>query len=274
MSRFTPQIGRLSALAWLLSCLLAVGCTTIKETYHVRATQTDDAANTNYYRIKIKGHSMGSASQYASGLYDSRAVDALFGELEGKTVRVDRVNLEGHQERSAGSSSASDSAVESGTTSSTEDSSTAAGASAPGARLESFDGQSLENRKLVLFLSSNSDALVNEISAQVTKLSTEGTLAAMMLAPEIEELQASLLEADRIREEDRVPGAALRYLAKSLRNGDGTPDKVRATLVQGLREIARRSQNPAEAESIEDVESALLWLQQNPNAFKTGGDGQ
>jgi hypothetical protein len=49
--------------------------------------------------VRIKGWTFLSASQYAAGLHDASAVDALFGEVEGQRVTVDRIDLAGHTPR-------------------------------------------------------------------------------------------------------------------------------------------------------------------------------
>ena len=86
--------------AFLLALVPFVpGCMSFYERYHVMASRgqssgangdseaPDQVPNTNYYRVTISGWTVLSTSQYASGWYDSEAVDSLFGELKGKTVK-------------------------------------------------------------------------------------------------------------------------------------------------------------------------------------------
>jgi len=95
------------------------GCMMVHERYHIKATSagSDRAAtgdeegeaeakapgtgtdNTNFYRVTITGWTLFATSQYSAGWFDEDAVDSLFGELKGRTVKVDSVDLEGFENR-------------------------------------------------------------------------------------------------------------------------------------------------------------------------------
>lgn len=305
------------------ACSLLLGCVEIRERYHIRASQTESRqdsgersrlANTNYYRVTVTGWTCFSVSQYASGWYDSAAVDSLFGELKGKTVQVDRVNLEGFAPRSPpkeeesqenndtspkttdasptennsssrregssptenDSSSGSEGSPSTSTASSRSDDSSSGdrdNAKAQGSiSLSSLQGDPITGKKLVLFLSTNSDALVNQISAVASKNTIQNTLTAMLLAGEIEEREAAKYEAQRVEADDSVLAGGLKRVADALKN-DASPAAVRRQLLRGLRAVARHSARPVGVSTITSAESALNWLESNPDAFRAPAGG-
>lgn len=225
----------------------------------VRPTTSNKAKpDTNYYRVTIYGWTFLSTSQYSAGWYDADAVDSLFGELRGKTVRVDRVDLEGHKAREV--AAPGDESGEGQESLSMP----------PPPMLESLDGQNLNRRKLVLFLSSNADSLANEISALTTKKELESTLTALVAAPEIEARENARSLDAATGEQDLVLAQELRTLSQTL-NAGADAQTVRTTLRDLLRVIARGTQTPEDLASINDAASSLKWFAEHPKAFSLEG---
>lgn len=266
-------------------CLGALGCVSIDETYHLKATEIDrnGRATTNYYRVKIDGWTCFSASQYAAGLYDKDAVASLFGEFEGQTVSWNGVaDDSGDASPAAGNggsgsgnggapgdgSTSDDDAADDDTTSdaTSDDSGTGGGTQ----RIESIGGDPVEGRTLVLFLSTNANALVDQISSFVTESTITSALSGMLVAPKVEELDEAKLKSERSDAERRLLAAKLQNIGerlKALPAANQTVANVQPLLVEAIRELARSTGETGSA-GIGDADSALAWLAQHPDAFR------
>jgi len=180
----------------------------------------DARGNTvNYYRLKIKGGTMVSSSRYLSGYFDEEAVNSYFSEM----AQPDKGRF-GFKERG-----------DRGTT------------------VEALD-ESLAGRKLVMLLSSNSDAVANQIGAfaenqQMTEALTRIALRDRLVAGQSAE--AALTEL-------AVRGKALQDLGENL---VGTPgDDPEASLLAFVNALASDLGNTTPFESLD---AAATWLTYN-----------
>ncbi len=243
--------------------VMAMGCgTTFGETYHFRAV--GDNTN-NYYRVVIKGHSWFSQSQYASGLYDKTAVDSLFGELQGASITVTS-GLGGTQrpesERTGDTGSGNDTADSSASESTS---------SAPVASLESLDGTPIVDQRLVLFLSANSNAIVNQIRAFVRNEQMQNSMVKMIVKDDARRLEEARGKARPAQARADKLAAELDAVAATIEaNSSFAQNAANTALQQALTALSRASASPDPSLPFPNVGAARTWLQDNPAAFEEG----
>jgi hypothetical protein len=251
------------------AALCAGSCATFDEVYHfalpIDGRGDGDETHHHHYRVRIKGWTFLSASQYAAGLYDASAVDALFGEVEGQRIAVDRVALAGHQPRA--------------TASSNQPAAAAAGESATSsqpAATRTEKANEARSQKLVIFLSTNADFYLRQLKDFIQTSNLQTNVSALLLAGDAERaLQAEHAQEGRAR--------ATLTLASKLEQaaGDGfaagkTPEAASAarSLAELLRSTAALSNDGDGAGSIVDAASARAWLGSHPRAFRASGGGR
>jgi len=243
-SRFIP-LG-----AALLGLLPSCGMT-FRERYHFIASDGEAA---NYYRVTVSGWTAFTASQYAAGLYDAQAVDQLFGELAGATITI---SSDGSA--AAGAPPAGDAA-----------SGAAAPAAPKGESITPVSGGLVDGRKLVLFLSANSDALVGEMSSFVSSRELGTAMTSLMLSPRMQDLEA-------LRQDEAIDGVEAEALADRLRHladdvpqppDTMTPAQASTLLASVLQELARSSPAGHAGLVFADVTAATAWLNAHPGAFE------
>lgn len=188
------------ALGFVLLC----GCSSFKEQYIFRAGRPGDA---NYYRVTIKGRTFFTSSQFAAGLYDAEAVDALFGELTGpgKRVTIDSGPRGQQQQQQSSGEDAALTMV-----------STTANAKDGGA--ETVGGKSLKDQKFVFFLSSNADFFVNQIQTYVTTERMQTAVVTLLLKDDLQRLELA-----------KIDGTAADARAKTLADSCTAPPRASAT---------------------------------------------
>ena len=197
----------LRTLPLLLAAALLTGCASFDETFHFTAN-APGSPFTQYYRVKIEGFGLLASSEYASGLYDAEAVDSLFGELQGGSIRI------GDKPASSkdGDCPAEDEADD----------------------VKSLDGQPMGDRRLVLFLSSKANGLVSRIKAFTSSRQVTSSLTTLLLKDDVTALsRARALEpAQAARAESFA--TVLDQTAQRLKDLDGAATE---NLDERLRQI-------------------------------------
>lgn len=289
-----PRRGLLVACTLLLG---NAGCVSIAERYYIKATseKKGEPAQTNYYRVDIIGWTSFSVSQYAAGWYDKDAVDQLFGELEGsgKLVEVDNVKLAGHYRRKNGAwiphstpaTGGGNTSVESNQNGSSETNSGDAGSDGSGgnarptahanpATVTSLEGNSLENKKLVLFLSTNADSLVNQLGILATNSVIQRNLTALLLGADIERLEAQRSAAAQSAAKSEQLASRLEAIASALEGlAETDKDGVKKQALAALRVLAKSTPS-FEGTDFDDTTKALEWYVSHPEAFATTGSAK
>lgn len=242
----------------LLGCS---ACVFFNERQHIEAIGKNGR---NYYRISVEGFSFLSASQYASGWYDEEAVDTLFGELkgEGKLVSVDDTSLAGHAKR-AGAKGAEQGGATPGA-----DSSTPEGLGGGPDKLSAIGGDSLEGRRFVMFLSTNSDSLVNQIASLTASAEVSQSVGALLMQKDVERLQVGRNLREKSNATSIRLADAIEQAGKDLGGADSvTAQAVTDRLLRLIRMLAASSSDPESSQSIDTVEKATQWLIEHPSAF-------
>lgn len=247
-----------------LGVLVLAGCSSFKEVYHFKATSGD---HTNYFRVTVNGWTFMSASQYAAGNYDADAVDALFGELQGAKVRVDSTTLQGHKPRVVETAVTTQSGT-STTTTTTQPSES--GETPEAVKLETLTGESLDRKKFVFFLSSNSDFFVNQISTFVTTRDMQQSIVTLILKDDVAALERERLNGRKGDAAAEALATRLRTISAELRAAGVTNGQATTKIVSLLQTLAQNSAVSAGVGGITDVATAKQWLQDHPRAFAEG----
>jgi hypothetical protein len=206
-----------------------------------------------------------SASQYAAGNYDAEAVDALFGELQGAKVRVDSTTLQGHRPR----------VVETTVTTQTGTSTTTTEVPEPATtpetvKLATLTGESLDRKKFVFFLSSNSDFFVNQISTFVTTRDMQQSIVTLILKEDVAVLERERLNGRKGDAAAETLATRLRATSGELRGAGVTNGQATTKIIALLKTLAQNSAVSAGVDGITDVAAAKQWLQDHPRAFAEG----
>jgi hypothetical protein len=263
------MLARVLAFSFVLASALSAGsCTTFDEVYHfalpIEGGQQGNETQHHHYRVRIKGWTFLSASQYAAGLYDASAVDALFGEVEGQRIAVDRIDLAGHTPRGGAHASPNPNA---GTRAGGGDSAT-----------PSFAGKLKKtgSSKLVIFLSTNADFYLRQLKDFIQTSNLQTNVAALLLAGDAElALRAEHAQARQARSA-RIVAAKLGHAAAEEFAAGKTPSTASAAqaLSELLRSTAALSNDAEGSGAIVDAASGRAWLGAHPRAFRASGGGR
>lgn len=260
----------LSAMAMV--CLITfMGCSRFKEVYHFRATSGD---HTNYFRVTVNGWTLLTASQYAAGNYDAQAVDALFGEFQGPglKVRVDSTTLQGHTPRVPPTPVVAPAPAPAPAPGPAPAPAAQTSEPAP-TKLETLTGESLDQKKFVFFLSSNSDFFVNQISTYVTTREMQQSIVTLILKEDIAALEKERLSGRTGDAAAETLATRLRAVSAELRapaDGSVTKGDATAAALSVLKTLAQNSAVSAGVSGITDIVTAKQWLQDHPRAFAEG----
>jgi hypothetical protein len=250
---------------------LLAGCSNFHEQYLFRAGRPGQA---NYYRVKIDGFTRFSSSQFAAGLYDAEAVDALFGELSGSGKRVTVTSAFETTTSQPISSNPSNPGVTPVTAASTEVTmvSGAQSASKAGPASQTVAGKSMNNQKFVFFLSSNANAFINQIQTYVTADRMQTAVMTLIFKDDLQKLEASRSQTSAADLRAKTLGEAMKGATTPLGTGDTAKSAdVRSATLDVLALLASRSSvsSPPGFASLAEAEK---WLREHPRAFRpTGG---
>lgn len=225
-----------AALAWAAvatSGLGSGGCSTFSERHFFKAVGPD-GETVNYYRIRVDGCTGLSSSRYLSGYFDEAAVDAYFNEV--------------YQPANAAIVPAAAST-----------STTGAGAAAAGGPA-AIQPVGQEGKALVLILSSNADAIADQIGAFATNREMTATLGRLLNRDKID---ASSKAADTLADakaQGQTIAALGDSMVKVLSDANVDKDKANQAVLSFLNGFAREFGNTT---PFADVASARKWLDEN-----------
>ncbi len=210
---------------WLLLVVAMFGCSTFKEVHYFK---DENKPVPNYYKLRIKGFTCFASSRYLSGYFDEEAVDDYFSEMsqpdKGKFKPIVEV---------------SDKKITSIT-------------------------EGLEDKRLVMILSSNSDAVATQIGAFVENKKAIDALGNILNRENTEQMQT--IEGEK--QVQQVSGQILKDLGDQLIGGlDATTVTVaqaQASLLQYLNALAADLGNKR---PFSNMTEAATWLEINRANF-------
>lgn len=252
----------------ILGMLCVGSCATFDEVYHfaipLDSTEGKSERLHHHYRVRIKGWTFLSASQYAAGLYDAKAVDALFGEVEGQRIAVDGIKLAGHEARSAATPATSKALTSAGGATTTE---------AQAKSCDHCETSDLQGQKLVIFLSTNADFYLRQLKDFIQTSNLQTNVASLLLMGDAERSMEA--EQEQIQQAQAAVALAAKYdLASGGTFASGaTPSKnVAAQALADLLRATAASSNDSEGSgTIVDAASGRQWLATHPRAFRRSG---
>lgn len=204
--------------------LIATACQTIRENHYFK----DRAGNPpNYYRLQIKGHAFLTSSRYLSGLFDEEAVNNYFGEIsQPKDAKFDPKKPPSQPQ-----------------------SSTASG----------IVPLNDENKKFVLLLSSNSDAISSAFGNFVESKETQKEIARIMNKDKLDELEK--LKADE--DVSTKKRAKLLALAESYLNSISDSESKESIDLKLLAYLNATADYFGKTQNFKDLNEAKSWLEKN-----------
>ena len=246
--------------------LLLAGCSNFHEQYLFRAGRPGQA---NYYRVKIDGYTRFSSSQFAAGLYDAEAVDALFGELSGSGKRV-TVTSAFETTSTTSTTPPPTTPVAAASTEVTMVSGSQSG-SKPASASQTVAGKSLNNQKFVFFLSTNANAFINQIQTYVTADRMQTAVMTLLFKDDLQKLETSRAQSSAADLRAKTLGDAMKGVTTPLGTGDTAKSAdVRSATLDVLALLASRS-NVSSPPSFTTVAEAEKWLREHPRAFRPNG---
>lgn len=217
----------------LLSVLLVAGATgcgsAFDETHYLRSdARNHDGSAVNYYRLRVNGQTFLSSSRYLSGYFDERALNTYFNEI-----------AQPDQGRLVPSTQPSDQGT-------------------AGAGVQPLDG-SLAGKKLLLILSSNSDAIATGIGALAQSDQVTDNLTLLFGR---DKLQAA---ADAKHEADVQKAVASSVVAEGATEVAAIPDNAtQAQIQQAMLNYANRlAAYLGHRGTFSNLDDANQWVRQN-----------
>lgn len=252
---------RITSVLIVGAAFLLGGCSNFHEQYLFRAGRPGQA---NYYRVKIDGYTRFSSSQFAAGLYDAEAVDALFGELSGAGKKVTITSaFQATSGEPATTASAASTEVTMVTGTDT--------ASKPSSPSQTVGGKSLTNQKFVFFLSSNANAFVNQIQTYVAADRMQTAVMTLIFKDDLQKLEASRSQTGAADLRMKTLGTAMTGATAPLGTGDTAKSAdVRSAALDVLALLASRS-NASSPPTFGSAAEAEAWLRAHPRAFRSSG---
>lgn len=205
----------------LLSCCLCIGCASSFSEKHYFKSVNAEGTPINYYRLNVKGNTFLASSRYLSGYFDEQAVDAYFSEI----VQPDKALFS---------------------------STIAKGDVKP-------LSEDLEGKKLILLLSSNSDAIAAQIGQFANNQEILGDLTRLIHRDRIRETLIAQTEAEL----QDIKGKALadigqRIIVDMEDNADVTT--VEANILFYVNRLASEFGNTTPFKKLDE---AKTWLEYN-----------
>jgi len=235
MNRLCGIYAAISALAF------SAGCSSFSETHYFK----DNASPRNYYKLRISGAAALSSSRYMSGYYDESAIDTYFGEFvqpEKGRVFPAPTPPAGGGEGDGGSDAPALVAV--------EDSS--------GVKTLTGD-TNLDDRKLVLLFTTNSDAIATGIQSLAQNEAIGTALVGIINRGRISESRSagSELVAAKVRGKMVTDDGA--RLVSNLPD-DADQPTTEKNLLAYASVLGRYLGGP---DSFKDLNEAAKWLEDN-----------
>ena len=223
----------LGALSLFL--VLAGGCASVHESHYFRSQSGVDQPN--YYRVTIDAKGRATKVRYLSGYFDQQAVEQYFSEFAQPAnvdIIVGKNAVEGGGESGEGKGS--------------------------GSTLQPIDPK-LEDRSLVLILSTNVDEIAAQIGGLAENLQVQAALTGLAKGDEAKEGKRAQKkrELDEIRAQQLT--ATIVQVKESLASADATDAaKLLAARLRAINALATYLGSTA---SFEDIKTAEDWLDAN-----------
>lgn len=211
-------------------CWLSLGCASSFSEKHYFKSVDAQGSPINYYRLNVKGYTHFASSRYLSGYFDETALDEYFSEMKQPEDALFEETV-----------------------------------SSGGGNVKPLSG-SLNGKKLVLLLSSNSDAIAEQIGQFANNQEVMADLTRLIYRDRIRET----LSARKAAELQEVRGKALadigqRVIVEMPENADVAA--VKANILFYVNRLAAEFGNTAPFKSLED---AKTWLEYNRARIQEG----
>ena len=210
-------------LCFLLLYVVSTGCSSSFSEKHYFKSADAQGNPINYFRVSVSGNTFLSSSRYLSGYFDEKAVDSYFDQI----AQPDKALFKDQ-------------------------------ASADGGNVQPLNGN-LKNRKLVLLLSSNSDAISQQIGQFANNQAIMADLTRLVYRDNIKEAR----EAQTSSELQQARGKALADIGTAIITGlDENTDE--STAVTNLLFYANRLASEfGNMTSFKTLDEAKTWLDYN-----------
>jgi hypothetical protein len=210
-------------LGFIFLCIVSTGCSSSFSEKHYFKSADAQGNPINYFRVSVSGNTFLSSSRYLSGYFDEKAVDSYFDQI----AQPDKALFKDQ-------------------------------ASADGGNVQPLSGN-LKNRKLVLLLSSNSDAISQQIGQFANNQAIMADLTRLVYRDNIKEAR----EAQTSAELQQARGQALADIGTAIITGlDENTNK--STAVTNLLFYANRLASEfGNMTSFKTLDEAKTWLDYN-----------
>lgn len=237
------------ALSSLAFTAFSTGCSTAsKETHYYRAVSEDGTVK-NYYKLDISSSSELASSRFVSGYFDEQAVNQYFSEVTGGKQTLPGTT--GTNSQAQGKpATITDTAI------SPKD------VDSKAARIEPA-GPGRNGTKLVLLLSSNSDAIANEIGAIADGQQISNLVGQILTREKQAELDAASLQLNKQydRAGEIIELGAVTLRPENLKSSTQQERELsKAAILNMVNKIALSLGAP---EPFDDLEAAKRWLSVN-----------
>jgi hypothetical protein len=206
-----------------LIALLLAGCMSRFSERHFFKSEDAYGNPVNYYKLSVSGANFLSSTRYLSGYFDEKAVDAYFNQFS----QPDKGLFEGTIK-------------------------------AEGTNIRPVDDV-LGTRKLVLLLSSNSDAIAQQIGQFANNEAIMGDLTRLIYRDHIKEAQSARTSAEL----QEMRGKALSDIGDNVIGGlsdDATKEAAEAHLLFYANRLATEFENTI---PFKNLDEAKIWLEYN-----------
>jgi hypothetical protein len=208
-----------------------VGCGTVRETHYFRS-QSPSSAFPNYYRVQITADAGATKVRYLSGYFDEKAVEQYFAEF----AQPERFPMPGEAKAHSGDGPEP----------------------ANGNNLQPIDPK-LDERSLVLILSTNVDDVAAQMGALAENIQVQSALTGIVNKEELAAARQQAAELDT----DRKQARELHYIATAVSSklAAGAADAEKnAEVLRLVNELARYL---GSNEHFTDLDKAKAWLDAN-----------
>ena len=225
---------------------LGGGCSSFNETHYFR----DNADPRNYYRLHITGCAAFSSSRYMSGYFDESAVDTYFGEF---------TQPEKGRFLPATPTPPADDAEAPGSGNGTE------GGSGSGEHTLTGD-VNLQDRKLLLLLTTNSDAIATGIQSLAQNEAIATTLAGILNRGRITGSREAAEQLATAKARGKMIGDDGARLVLNLPD-DADQPTTEKNMLEYAQILARYLGGPG---SFASLDEAATWLNENRSRLERG----
>ena len=224
----------ITVVAALVSLMLA-SCTSFKEQYFIELEECrpdwNGKTHSSFMKLNLKGEAVFTTSKFEMGWYDGRAVDALFSTIEG-------------QDRSEATSPPSQSGLPTAVSPAVMDCAPTPNTKQAWRRVTAYgpNGQvigDVAGKRLVMFVSSNPNNLVNRISTTVNTLAMSEQFAGLLRQEEFGKASRANLDVDLAGRRHEALALLAQEFLRWADNSTDTPTAgaVRAKLSELLSQV-------------------------------------